>query len=364
MVELYAGVARTWEAFRSWKRCKLGALVDNDQFAIDAYKHNFPMAPYFRRNLRWLTPDELLKLVGGRVHILLGCPPCQGFSDTGRRDESDPRNDHISIYGRFVEALRPVAVVMENVPLMAKSPLFARFMRRLDNCGYDYVAAIVNAAQFGSCQTRQRLVVIAIHENVGEEPVIDSPTHGGNGRYFSYQRGLMVGVRDYVDELLGITPATFRVQSMVDTSKTLGQRDIPTVQDVLRGLPEITSRQAKELRHVAWPSSEEMIARMSRVPEGSRWEGGKDHFSHSYGRLHRLGLSRTITTYFSNPGSGRFWHPTGERPITVREAARIQGFDDSFKFCGPLSNCSRLIGNALDSAIASVARRAVERCLG
>ena len=106
-----------------------------------------------------------------------------------------------------------------------------------------------------------------------------------------------------------------------------------------------------------------MIERMSRVPEGGRWRGGEDHFSHAYGRLHRRGLARTITTYFSNPGSGRFWHPSQERPLTLREAARIQGFDDSFRFQGPMSRSSRLIGNALDRAIADVAFRAVRRCL-
>jgi DNA (cytosine-5)-methyltransferase 1 len=363
VVELYAGVARTWEPFRSWKRAKLGLLVDNEQFAADTYRANFPTAPYIKRNLRWMKPYELEVLAGGKVDILLGCPPCQGFSDTGKRDPTDPRNNHITLYGRYVEALRPSAVVMENVPLMADSPLFTRFKRRLERCGYKYAIQVVNAAQYGSCQTRQRLVLVAIHATVGAVPRLDAPTHGGERSYFSYQRQHLVSIDDYPNELLGMTPASHRVQKTVTVSRVLGKEPIPVVSEIFQGLPSLGSRNASDLSHVAWPSSKKMIERMSRVPEGGRWRGGEDHFSHAYGRLHRRGLARTITTYFSNPGSGRFWHPLQERPLTLREAARIQGFDDSFRFQGAMSRSSRLIGNALDRAIADVAFRAVQRCL-
>jgi site-specific DNA-cytosine methylase len=192
VVELYAGVARTWQAFSSWRKCSLALLVDNDEFAKEVYTLNAPKAHYVRRSLRRMTADELATLAGGRVDILLGCPPCQGFSDTGKRDPEDPRNDHITAYGRFIEGLRPLAVVMENVPLLANSPKFQRFKRRLERCGYLYTTQIVNAAQHGSCQTRLRLFLIAIHKTVREQPVIDSPSHGGGGRYFSYQRQLLV----------------------------------------------------------------------------------------------------------------------------------------------------------------------------
>lgn len=363
VVELYAGVGRTWEAFRGWNRAKLGLLVDSDPFALATYKANFPKAPYTRRNLLWMKASEIESLAGGKVDILLGCPPCQGFSDTGKRDPFDPRNSHITVYGRYIEALKPSAVVMENVPLMAASPLFDRFKRRLERCGYQYAVQIVNAAQYGSCQTRQRLVLVAIREDIGELPTFDLATHGGAGKYFSYQRQKIVPIDAFPTELLGVTPGSQRVQSSVTVDISLGKTSIPTVREVLTGLPRIGTKTADDLSHTEWPSSKKMIARMSRVPEGGRWKGGEDHFSHSYGRLHRRGLARTITTCFANPGSGRFWHPWHERPLTLREAARIQGFEDDFRFYGPMYASSRLIGNALDAAIAGVAFRAVERCL-
>jgi DNA (cytosine-5)-methyltransferase 1 len=141
------------------------------------------------------------------------------------------------------------------------------------------------------------------------------------------------------------------------------EKPIPTVGSTLADLPAIGTLAAAELMHTPWPSSPMMRRRMANVPEGSRWSGGTDHFAHSYGRLHRKGLARTITTYFGNAGSGRYWHPTENRPITIREAARIQGIPDDFKFDGLRSHASRLIGNALDAAIGKTAYRAVKRCL-
>jgi site-specific DNA-cytosine methylase len=120
----------------------------------------------------------------------------------------------------------------------------------------------------------------------------------------------------------------------------------------------------KLINHFSWAHGEAQLKRMRDVPEGGRWSGGEDHFSQAYGRLHRKGLARTITTYFANPGSGRFWHPTENRALTLREAARIQGFPDSFKFIGPhFSNAARLVGNALDAAIARVSYQAIREAL-
>ena len=364
VVELYAGIARTWEAFRSWERCRLGLLADVNQLAIDNYTDNYPSAPYMRRDLRWVKPSDIESRVGGKVDILLGCPPCQGFSDTGKRDADDPRNAHIDVFSRFVKGLMPLAMAMENVPLVASLKRFRRFTKSLDNLGYRWTAQIVNAAQYGSCQTRQRLLLIAIHGKCKVNPIIPEPTHGGKGRYFSYQKRMLVPAAKSETEFLGITPATRRVESTILVSKRIsGVESVPTIRKVLSGLPPLGTVDAEVLSHTAWPSSPIMRRRMANVPEGGRWRGGEDHFSHSYGRLHRQGLARTITTYFANAGSGRFWHPTENRPLTVREAARIQGIDDDFLFQGPLSGISELVGNALDSAIANVARRTIQECL-
>jgi site-specific DNA-cytosine methylase len=364
VVELYAGIGRTWAPFKQWRQCELALLVDSDQLACDNYTDNFPKAPYWRRDLLWVRPSELQQEAGGRVDVLLGCPPCQGFSDTGKRDPDDPRNVHVSVFGSFAVALRPLAIVMENVPLLASSRRFRLFTTRLERAGYTWTAAILNAALYGSCQTRQRLLFVAFRNDLGKAPSIPAPTHGGNGRYFAYHSRKFKSIQSDPGELLGTTPGTTRLQKMAPAIKNLGRSPIPTIADALSGLPPVGSADGVAMSHTMWQTSPAMTRRMSNVPEGGRWRGGEDHFSHAYGRLHRHGLARTITTYFANPGSGRFWHYAEDRPITVREAARIQGVEDDFLFQGPQSGAARLIGNALDRALAEAAYLTVRKGLG
>jgi len=365
VVELYAGIARTWEPFRSWRKCRLGLLVDIDPYARQTYNLNHPSAPYLTEDLRKVGAKRLKELAGGSVDILLGCPPCQGFSDTGKRNPRDPRNGHITTFAQFVSQLKPLAVVLENVPLLVTSRRFSEFTELLDRHNYFWTAAIVNAALYGSCQTRQRLVLVAIHHSVGVEPALPKPTHAGPRLYFSFRHGKMMKLSEDPVGLLGATPAAGRAANSVEVISSLnGMSPTAYVWEVLDGLPPIGSRAARELSHVPWSHQPQMVRRMQNVPEGSRWRGGSDHFSQSYGRLHRRGLARTITSYFSNPGSGRFWHPIQSRALTLREAARIQGIDDSFKFAAFPSKAAELVGNALDLAIADAAYRAVRRALG
>lgn len=364
VVELYAGIARTWEPFRGWEKCQLGLLVDNNSYASETYKTNYPSAPYLTEDLRKVSAEDLRVAAGGRVDILLGCPPCQGFSDTGKRNPRDARNSHIATFGKFVSKLNPLAVVMENVPLLATSRRFADFTNLLDRYKYHWTAGIVNAAVFGSCQTRQRLVLVALHESVGVDPVLPKPTHGGDRCYFSFRHKQLMKLSEDPIGLLGATPAAGRAAKSVTIISDLGaKRPAPYLSEVLDGLPTIGSQAARNLSHIPWSHGSKMVRRMETVAEGDRWPGGRDHFSQSYGRLHRRGLARTITSYFSNPGSGRFWHPTQPRTLTLREAARVQGIDDSFQFGALPSRAAELVGNALDLAIARTAYKAVRSAL-
>lgn len=364
VVELYAGTARSSEPFRSWKRCELSLLVDNDPIAATTYQHNFRKTPYLLEDLTRMSPHRLLELAGSRVDILLGCPPCQGFSDTGTRDPNDPRNSHMDLFGRLAQALNPLAVAMENVPLVGDTSQFKRFIRRMERAGYSWTAGILNAAVRGSSQCRQRLVYIAIRKDVGTTPEIPAPSHGGSREYFSYRSESMKRIEDDRVGMLGEAPASQRIREMLPYKEDgLGCQNIPTISEVLDGLPRVGTPEAGRMWHRPWEHTKKQLRRMGKVPEGGRWQGGLDHFSHSYGRLHRHGLARTITTFFANPGSGRFWHPTENRAVTIREAARIQGFPDSFAFLPPRSRAARLVGNALDKSIAAVSYEVVRACL-
>src|SRR4051794_31927102 len=119
VVELYAGTARSVEPFRSWRRAQPALLVDASDFARETYLAIFPDAPYLRRSLANMGADEIIHAAGGRIDILLGCPPCQGFSESGLRAAGDRRNWHVRKFADVAVHARPLAVVMENVPTVA-----------------------------------------------------------------------------------------------------------------------------------------------------------------------------------------------------------------------------------------------------
>ncbi len=347
VVELYAGTARSSEPFRRWRRCRISLLVDNDQFAADTYRINYPDSNYLVEDLTDAAPDRLAQLAGGKVHILLGCPPCQGFSDNGRKSPWDRRNRHLKNYARLAVSLRPLAIAMENVPLAGKSRAFAEFTKMIEAAGYYWTAGIVNAALRGSSQCRQRLLFIAIRDTIGWIPLIPSPTHGGCRRYFGYHDRQFHTLRSDADNLLGVAPATRQVRALLPyREEGYGDKGIPVVGEAISGLPAIGTPEAQQLGHVAWAHTPRQRRRMANVPEGGQLKCASLYYSQSYARLHRHGLARTITTAFPNAGSGRFWHPIENRTLTLREAARIQGFPDSFRFPGLPAKRAFLVGNA------------------
>ncbi len=286
VVELYAGTGRAIEPFKRWRKAEVSLLVDANPYAKEVYNHNFPNIPYLKADLARLTAKDLANAAGGRVDVLLGCPPCQGYSDVGLKQDDDPRNGHITRFLNYIRGLKPMAVAMENVPLAASSDQFERLTRGLERHGYVWTAMIANAALWGSCQSRQRLVVVAIREDLKEEPKFSPPTHGA-GQYFSYSLLKHSGLEEDRKGILGTAPATIRVaQSLPENhlAKT-GKKKIPTLFEVIGDLPEADSDVGKKLGHFSWGHKPEMLRRMRAVKEGGRWSGGVDHYSQAYGRL-------------------------------------------------------------------------------
>lgn len=364
IVELYAGTARSVEPFRQWARAEVALLVDSNSLARDTYKLNFPDAPYVLEDLQGLSTGQLLALAGGRIDVLLGCPPCQGFSDTGTRDKDDPRNAHVGVFARFATELRPMAIAMENVPALGASPEYQNLITVLEQAGYRWSATIANAAQYGSCQSRQRLLLVALREDVGKTPIFPAPTHG-EGKIFSYSELRLRKLSKHPIAMLGLAPSSQRVSKLmpINNLEKIGPEPVKVVSDALNGLPRLGSAHAKLIQHERWGHSPSVLKKMGRVPEGGRWRGGDDHYAHTYGRLHRKGLARTITTFFPYAGAGRFWHPTQNRSISLREAARIQGFPDDFRFLHSSKGSAALVGNALDGSLAEVCYSVIKDAL-
>lgn len=157
VLDLYAGTGRSLEPFLAWSQTGRTFLADNSEYAAAVYRHNFPSADYRVFDLNRVATSDLAAFVGGPVDILLGCPPCQGFSDCGLKNSRDPRNRHVSRFHAIVRDLRPRFLAMENVPLVVTSRRFRRFARGLEELGYVWTAAIVNAVLWGAARVAKDL---------------------------------------------------------------------------------------------------------------------------------------------------------------------------------------------------------------
>jgi DNA (cytosine-5)-methyltransferase 1 len=146
-------------------------LVDSDPTAADTFKKNFPKTPFWPKDLGAVQGSDILKLVklkAGELDFLVGGPPCQGFSPTGKRWLEDNRNRLIARFIELVHQMRPKCAIVENVPavLSAYERLFTEQIHEAFK-GYIVKAAVLNASQFGVPQIRKRAFVVALREDLG-----------------------------------------------------------------------------------------------------------------------------------------------------------------------------------------------------
>lgn len=259
------------------------------------------------------------------VDLIVGGPPCQGFSALGKRLKEDPRNQLWRHYMRFVEYFRPKVFVIENVPEIIKSQEFIEIKTTAEKFGYTIKAQILHAVDYGVPQKRRRAIIIGSRIGV---PVFPEPTHYPFGQ-------------------LSLTDA--------------GKHPWRTVGDVIRDLP--LEPDGKNW-HVGRHPTEKSLARYKSVPPGGNrfdlpfklmpecWIRKKTGSTDVFGRLEWSKPSLTIRTEFFKPEKGRYLHPEAHRPITVREAARIQTFPDGYVLMGSHVQVAKQVGNAVPCELA------------
>src|SRR6478736_2046853 len=271
------------------------------------------------------------------VDVVVGGPPCQGFSTLGKQDANDERNVLWRQYALAVRAAQPSYFVLENVPAFLTSPQYGVFLEELQQGGllqdYSFEARILNAADFGAPQARKRVVVLG-HRKGLPAPSFPAPTHGGT-----------VPHRSVRDAFEGLRPAV--------TETELPRRPVQFGDVTLTG-PYETS----EL-HVGRRYTDLSLARFRSIPaEGNRfdipedllaacWKKHKSGSGDVMGRLRWDAPAVTIRTEFFKPEKGRYLHPTQHRAITHREAAVLQGFPETYKWVGSKVAIARQIGNAV-----------------
>ena len=318
------------------------AAVDIDGWATTTYERNLGLTgvAVFKEDLRELSGEDLLSAIGllpGELDLLVGCPPCQGFTDHGKPD--DPRNSLILVFAERIREIRPVAVIFENVRgiLRRGRPLFDRFVERLRRAGYRPAWSLLEAADYGVPQRRKRVILVALKRGL-PKPVLPAPTHARPG--LASKLGLLPWrtVRDAIADLPPLAPGEKYPHIPNHEAPAHSER----VLKIIRMIPK-DGGTIRDLPREYWLRCH------------LRHDGHKD----VYGRMRWDAPAPTITTGVYTPSKGRFIHPEQDRGITMREAARLQGFPDWFVFEGPRVAQSRQIGNAMPPPLIEAVARSL-----
>jgi DNA (cytosine-5)-methyltransferase 1 len=356
----------------------LRLAADFDQACSLTHRANLP-GEFITGDLRDVDAAKVITAADvsvGELDLMFAGPPCQGFSMIGSRVVWDKRNNLFREALRLAEELQPRCVVIENVPglvTLAGGAYLRAILEGLDEAGYEAACAELLAAQYGAPQMRWRLIIIGWRKDLGIPSGYGFPQP-------------TAGKSEIGDLLPNVTISQWQLEGFVTTAEAI--RDLPPVaagEEATRYIgPPVGPYQqlmraglSSELsNHYAARLSEVNLTRLRQIKPGQDWRDlphellpagmqralRKDH-TRRYRRMTWDGVPRSVITRFRDPKSGEYTHPEQDRTITIREAARLQGFPDSFVFHGDRSSQYDQVGNAVPTHLAEAIGAEVLSCL-
>lgn len=338
-LDLFAGAGGMTLGFKNAGIQSIGA-IEIDRFTAETFKHNFPEIPIYNRDIYSFTNEEISELFAG-VDIVAGGPPCQGFSVAGPTQYGiiDKRNTLIMEFFRFIEVIRPKYCVLENVKgilsgkMNSTQKAISVYMDALKNISYKSRVYILQAADFGVPQFRERVVIISAQDEK------DLPTAIVGD--FSGEKN-WIKVRDVFGDL-----------PLVNAGEGVNDL-IPYDMEPQSVYQEFMRKNSNGVtNHVAMKHTRRLIERFANIPQGGslldapaeygqRQRNGNEldankRYKTNNQRLHPDKVSFIVTASFQST----FVHPYLNRNLTAREGARLQSFPDGFFFCGPRTLMSK-----------------------
>jgi DNA (cytosine-5)-methyltransferase 1 len=333
-----------------------------------------------------LTPQVIKQLKStygvSRVDLIVGGPPCQGFSTSGKRALDDPRNSLVKMYLKTIEALQPKAFLLENVvgfTTFQNGRICREVIDSAKKIGYRVFPAVLQASLYGVPQRRRRFVMVGVKDGHFSWPdFIDASNGkaipGSQKRFWTPDSN---GDSLYVQEIpKGFKELTFS-EATIDLPKVLAGESGSTYLK-LRNDPNWFIKYIQEgndaelLGHKSVNHARHLVEMMEKLEEGQsafdRFKKGHrlrptSGFSNSYMRIHRNKPAPTITRNFTTPSSANCIHPAQARALTPREGARLQSFPDRYEFLGTLTEQRLQIGNAVPPLLAKALGTAIMKNL-
>jgi DNA (cytosine-5)-methyltransferase 1 len=323
--------------------------VEFDSHAAETYRANHPSVNLIQDDIRNVTnlsgyqfDDEV---------VVFGGPPCQGFSTSNQRNRSadNPNNWLFREFLRVVSEVKPAWVVFENVRgilEMEEAAFFHHVQKGLKNLGYTVATSILNAVDFGVPQKRSRLFIIGSRNGVEVEvpkPPKTSPVtvkaaladlpNLDNGASFDVGRYKRAPISDYARQMRGDREETYN--------------------------------------HIVTRNADYILKRYAHIPPGGNWENIPDELMGNYtdkSRCH-TGIYRRLkwnepSVVIGNYRKNMLIHPSQDRGLSVREAARLQSFPDWFRFLGSIGFQQQQVGNAVPPVLAKAVFDAINAAKG
>jgi DNA (cytosine-5)-methyltransferase 1 len=338
VIDLFAGCGGLTAGFASTGRYTPVAAVEHDLSAASTYAANFG-----EDHVYWGKIEDWVKGDLPEADVVVGGPPCQGFSNLGKRSPFDPRNELWRHYMETLIAVRPRAFLIENVDRFGASDQFQMLQRETTEGGlledYQIDAKVVRATDFGAAQLRRRFIVIGTHRSLTKILV---PTGSVAKEQWKTARQALEGLAPDVDP---------RDQTLPSATTQFFGRIVPGIfkSPDLHITRNYTDKSLERFGHIR-PGGNRLD-----LPEHLKaqcWIGHDKGSMDVMGRMHWDRPSVTIRTEFFKPEKGRYLHPDRHRAITHHEAARLQGFPDEFQWCGSKLDIARQIGNAVPVELA------------
>ena len=367
IIDLFSGAGGLSLGFEM-ANFQIGLAIELEENYYNAYKLNHPETLCLNRDITQLDCGEILDKFVKNIEIsgIIGGPPCMGFSTVGNRRPDDPRNTLIYYFIQWVNYFKPQFFVMENVPgilSMSKGKVVEKVIELYSDIGYSCKMEVLLAADYGVPQLRRRVFFIGTPEDsVLSLKIQKTNRKDGNQNNPCEKEALpsYLTVKDAISDILEIKPfVKKRTENLV---KEYSHPPKTQFQEYLR------KESDKLYDHFAPNHSELVMKRISHINQGEnhvslpkeyQLKGG---YPNIYGRLH---LNKPADTITGNCGCvsapGRFIHPTQNRAISIREAARLQSFPDRYKFCGNRSNKYRQVGNAVPPLMAHAVAKSINK---
>jgi len=359
VIDLFCGVGGLSYGFAGNDNFEIVAANEILKNMSKAYSLNHPKVKVYTEDIKDFNAKKIgkdLRVEPQEIGVIIGGPPCQAYSTVGKRIINDPRGGLFQEYYRVLREFSPNLFLFENVKgllSMQSGGLLKTIMSLFESLGYKVQYKVLNAADYGAPQARERVIIIG--SKLKTEFQYPKPTHYNPEESMSlFNKNLApyLTLEDAISDLPFIKS---------------GEEGFEYVSEPRNEFQKMMRKNASSrlADHSAPNNNEKMVRIMELLPDGGTPEDlpkelrPTSGFKNTYCRLWWKRPSTTITRNLSTPSSSRCIHPKAPRPLTTREGARIQCFPDDYQFYGSRTDRNLQIGNAVPTFLSTALASAI-----